>query len=37
MTFETFNQSDELTWPDQKKDDDKEKDKDKDNDEDKYI
>ena len=35
MTFETFDQSDEVTWPDQKKDNDK--DKDKDNDKDKYI
>ena len=35
MNFETFDQSDEVTWPDQKKDNDK--DKDKDNDKDKYI
>ena len=41
MTFETFDQSDEETWPDQKKDNDKDKYKDKDNDndndKDKYI
>ena len=41
MTFEIFDQSDEETWPDQKKDNDKnkykDKDKDKDNDKDKYI
>ena len=43
MTFETFNQSDEETWPDQQKDidkdndKDKDKDKDNDNDKDKYI
>ena len=36
MTFETFDQSDEVTWPDQKKDNDKDKDKNKDNDKDKY-
>ena len=35
MTFETFDQSDEETWPDQKKDNDKDKDKDKDKDNDK--
>ena len=35
MTFETFDQSDEETWPDQIKDNDK--DKDEDNDKDKYI
>ena len=35
--FETFDQSDEETWTDQKKDDDKDKDKDNDNDKDKYI
>ena len=35
MTFETFDQSDEGTLPDQQKDNDK--DKDKDNDKDKYI
>ena len=34
MTFETFDQKDDETWPDQKKDNDK--DKDKDNDKDKY-
>ena len=33
MTFETFDQTDEGTWPDQKK----ENDKDKDNDKDQYI
>ena len=27
MTFETFDQSDEETWPDQQKDNDKDKDK----------
>ena len=41
MTFETFDQSDEEIWPDQKKDNDKDNDKDnhkdKDNDKDKYI
>ena len=37
MTFETFDKSDEETWPDQKKDNDKDKDKDKDNVKDKYI
>ena len=37
VTFETFDQSDEETWPDQKKDNDKDKYKDKDNDKDKYI
>ena len=41
MTLETCGQSDEETWPDQKKDNDKDKgkdkDKDKDNDKDKYI
>ena len=31
LTFETFDQSDEKTWPDQQKN------KDKDNDDDKYI
>ena len=35
--FETFDQSDEETWPDQPKDNDKEIYKDKDNDKDKYI
>ena len=39
MKFETFDQSDEETLPDQQKDNDKDKykDKDKDNDRDKYI
>ena len=37
VTFETFDQSDEETWPDQQKDNDKDKGKDKDNDKDKYI
>ena len=39
MTYETFDQSDEGTLPDQQKDSDKykDKDKDKDNDKDKYI
>ena len=37
VTFETFDQSDEGTWPDQQKDDDNDKHKDKDNDKDKYI
>ena len=41
MTFETFYQSDEETWPDQQKDDDidkyKEKYEDKHKDKDKYI
>ena len=36
VTFETFDQSDEGTWPDQKKDNDKDNYKDKDNDKDKY-
>ena len=35
VTFETFDQSDEGTWPDQQKDNDKYKDKD--NDKDKCI
>ena len=35
LTFETFDQSDEKTWPDQQKDNDEDKDKYKDND--KYI
>ena len=35
VTLETFDQGDEETWPDQKKDNDKNKDKD--NDKDKYI
>ena len=34
MTFETFDQSDEETWPDQQKDNDKDKYKDKDSDKD---
>ena len=38
MTFETFDQSDEETWPDKKNYDKyRDKDNDKDNDEDKYI
>ena len=37
MTFETFDQGDEVTWPDQQKDNDKDKYKDKDNDKDKDI
>ena len=39
LTFETFDQSDEKTWPDQQKDNDEDKYKDKDNDNDnvKYI
>ena len=37
MTFETFDQSDEGTLPDQQKDNDKYKHKDNDNDKDKYI
>ena len=37
MTFETFDQSDEGTWPDQQKYNDKDKYKDKDNDNDKDI
>ena len=37
MTFETFDQSDEETGPDQKTDNDKDKYKDKDNDKNKYI
>ena len=37
MTFATFDQSDEETWPDQKKDKDNDKYRDKDNDKDKYI
>ena len=41
MTFETFDESDELTWPGQNKDNYKDKDNDKykdnDNDKDKYI
>ena len=34
MTFETFDQSDEETWPDQQKDNDKDKDNGKDKDDD---
>ena len=37
VAFETFDQGDEETWTDQKKDNDKDKYKDKDNDKDKYI
>ena len=37
VAFETFEQSDEETWPDQNKHTDKDKYKDKDNDKDKYI
>ena len=37
MTFETFDRSDEETWPDQQKDNDNDNDKDKDNDNDKDI
>ena len=37
VTFETFDQSDEETWPDQQKDNDKDKYKDKYNDKDKHI
>ena len=37
MTVETFDQSDEETWPDQKKDNSKHKHKHKHNDKDKYI
>ena len=37
VTFETFDQSDEETRPDPKKDNDKDKYRDKDNDKDKYI
>ena len=37
MTFETFDLSDEGTWPDQKKDNDNDKYKYKENDKDKYI
>ena len=35
LTFETFDQGDEKTWPDQQKDNGEDKDNDKDND--KYI
>ena len=37
VTFETFDQSDEGTWPDQQKDNNKDKDKYKDKDKDKHI
>ena len=37
VTFETFDQSDDETWYDPKKDNDKDNDKEKDNDKDKYI
>ena len=37
VTFETFDQIYEETWPDQKKDNDKDKYKGKDNDKDKYT
>ena len=37
VTFETFDQMDEETGPDQKKDNDKDKYKEKDNDKNKYI
>ena len=37
MTFETFDQSDEKTWPDQQKYNDKDKDNDKDNGNDIYV
>ena len=37
MTFETFDQSDEETWPEQQKDNDKDKYKDKHDDKDKYV
>ena len=37
MTFETLDQSDEETGPEQKTDNDKDKYKDKDNDKNKYI
>ena len=37
MTFETCDQSDEGTWPDQQKDNDQYKYMDNDNDKDKYI
>ena len=37
VTYETFDQSDEKTWPDPTKDNDKHKHKDNDNDKDKYI
>ena len=37
MTFETFDHSDEDTWPDQQKGDDNDKYEYKDSDKDKYI
>ena len=37
LNFETFEQSDEKTWPDQQKDNDEDKYKDNDKDNDKYI
>jgi len=37
VTFETFDQSDEETGPDQKNDNDKDKEKEKDNGKDEYI
>ena len=37
VTLETFDQSDEATWPDQQKDNDKYEDIGKDNDKDNYI
>ena len=37
LTFETFDQSDEKTWPDQQKVNEEDKDKYKDNYNDKYI
>ena len=37
MTFQTFDESDEETRPDQQKDNDKDKYNDKDDDKDKYI
>ena len=36
LTFETFDQSDEKTWPDQQKDNDEDNNKDKDSDNYKY-
>ena len=37
MTFDTFDKSDEETWPDLKKNNDKDKYEDKDNDKDKLV
>ena len=37
MTFKTFDQSDEGTWPDQEKDNDKDKYKNKDSEKDKLL